>query len=103
MGTRGVRGRGAFYYLRRPMVAPDGPRPHEPVPPPLLSSPGGTVMRAAPLLVLALVAPVGCNREAAPATGANPAGGPTVVKVVRPAKKPVRWAIEQPASVQPLE
>ncbi|QJW99307.1 efflux RND transporter periplasmic adaptor subunit [Frigoriglobus tundricola] len=60
-------------------------------------------MRTAPLLVLALVAPAGCHRGAAPATGANPAGGPTVVKVTRPAQKPVRWAIEQPASVQPLE
>lgn len=61
-------------------------------------------MRASPLLLLALVAPFGCNRSAPPAAGgANPAGTPTVVKVVRPAQKPVRWAIEQPASVMPLE
>ena len=61
-------------------------------------------MRLSPLLLVALFAPLGCNRGAPPAnSGANPANGPIVVKVVRPAQKPVRWAIEQPASVMPLE
>ena len=63
-------------------------------------------MRTAPLVVLALAAPLGfgCNRSAPPAHGgANPAGGPAVVKVAKPAQKPVKWAIEQPASVHPLE
>ncbi len=61
-------------------------------------------MRLSPLLLVAVFAPLGCNRGAQTANGgANPAGGPTVVKVVRPAQKPVRWAIEQPASVLPLE
>ncbi len=58
-------------------------------------------MRACALLLLALVA-FGCNRNA-PQGGANPASGPPVVKVTRPAQQPVRWVIEQPASVQPLE
>lgn len=60
-------------------------------------------MRASVPVLLALVAAVGCNKSDPPKTGANPAGGPLVVKVSRPARKPVKWAIEQPASVQPLE
>ncbi len=60
-------------------------------------------MRAVPLTLAVLVAVVGCNKSGTPAPGANPAGGPPVVKVTRPAQKPVKWAIEQPASVLPLE
>ncbi len=59
-----------------------------------------------PLALLAVVVmiPVGCNRSAAPASGgANPTSGPAVVKIARPAKKAVRWTIEQPATVLPLE
>jgi RND family efflux transporter MFP subunit len=59
-------------------------------------------MRAFLLLTLVLIA-LGCNRSAPPAQGGKAAPGPAVVKVARPAQKPVRWAIEQPASVQPLE
>ena len=60
-----------------------------------LSFPWRTLMRLSPLLLVALFAPLGCNRSVQPASGgANPAGGPTVVKVARPAQKPVRWAIE---------
>src|SRR5438045_7985598 len=58
-------------------------------------------MRTLPLLLA--VAVVGCNKSGQPDHGANPAAGPPVVKVTRPAQKPVKWAIEQPASVQPLE
>ena len=61
-------------------------------------------MRAPPLLLLVAFVPLGCNRSAPPAAGgATPAGAPPVVKVTRPAQKPVKWAIEQPASVLPLE
>jgi RND family efflux transporter MFP subunit len=55
-------------------------------------------------LAVALVATLGCGKNNHPGGGgANPAAGPTVVKVSRPARKPVKWAIEQPASVQPLQ
>lgn len=62
-------------------------------------------MRAPSLLIVALLVPVGfgCNRGGQPAGGANPANAPPVVKVARATQKPVKWAIEQPASVQPLE
>jgi RND family efflux transporter MFP subunit len=62
-------------------------------------------MSTSRLLLLVLAAPVGfgCNRSAPPAPSANPASGPPVVKVAKPAQKPVKWVIEQPASVQPLE
>jgi multidrug resistance efflux pump len=61
-------------------------------------------MRANFPFVLVLVVAVGCNRAAAPGPGsANPASGPPVVKVAQPAQKPVKWVIDQPASVQPLE
>src|SRR5262245_48535789 len=56
------------------------------------------------LLTVAALAPLGCNRAPAPASGgANQPSGPPVVKVTRPAQKPVRWTIEQPATVLPLE
>lgn len=56
------------------------------------------------LLLLAVLAPLGCNRSNPTAPGgANPAAGPPLVKVAKPATKPVKWAIEQPATVQPLE
>ena len=55
-------------------------------------------MRAS-LILAALGAMVGCNRSDQPKAGANPTSGPPVVKVSRPAQKPVKWAIEQPASV----
>jgi HlyD family secretion protein len=60
-------------------------------------------MRASPLVLAALVAVMGCNKSDQPKSGANPTSGPPVVKVSRPAQKPVKWAIEQPASVQPFE
>ena len=60
-------------------------------------------MRTSTLILAALVAVAGCNKSDQPKTGANPTTGPAVVKVSRPAQKPVKWAIEQPASVQPLE
>src|SRR5882762_4439230 len=54
-----------------------------------LSFPWRSLMRASPLLFVAVFVPLGCNRGAAPAPGgANPAGTPTVVKVARPAQKP---------------
>jgi HlyD family secretion protein len=61
-------------------------------------------MRATAILLLATIAPLGCNRTAPPAAGGahTPAATP-VVKVVRPAQKPVKWAIEQPATIQALE
>ncbi len=60
-------------------------------------------MRA--LLLLATVfALIGCNRSAPPAAGGPGApAGPPLVKVTKSAQKPVKWAIEQPASVLPLE
>lgn len=58
-------------------------------------------MTRAALLLLAL-APVGCNRSAPPAAGGG-AAGPPLVKVAKPATRAVKWAIEQPATVLPLE
>ncbi|HEY1188837.1 MAG TPA: efflux RND transporter periplasmic adaptor subunit [Gemmata sp.] len=60
-------------------------------------------MRAS-IPLLAVLTALGCNRPAPPAPGsANPTGGPPLVKVAKPATKPVKWAIVQPATVQPLE
>lgn len=60
-------------------------------------------MRAC-LLLLIVSLPLGCNRSAPSARGdANQPSGAPLVKVARPATKPVKWAIEQPATVQPLE
>ncbi|MBY0458733.1 MAG: efflux RND transporter periplasmic adaptor subunit [Gemmataceae bacterium] len=62
-------------------------------------------MRTALLVVLAVL-PFGCNKSAPPAPNPGPANqpaAPSLVKVARPATKPVKWAIEQPATVQPLE
>jgi RND family efflux transporter MFP subunit len=59
-------------------------------------------MRAFLLLMLVCIV-LGCNRSAPPAQGGKAAAGPAVVKVARPAQKPLRWVVEQPASVQPLE
>src|SRR5687768_1169622 len=55
------------------------------------------------LVAVALVALIGCTKSDQPKSGANPTNAPPVVKVSRPAQKPVKWAIEQPASVHPLE
>ncbi|MBN9122937.1 MAG: hypothetical protein J0I06_28005, partial [Planctomycetes bacterium] len=61
-------------------------------------------MRVSSLVLVALAAAPGCNRSAQPKAGAGPVGGgAVVVKVSRPAQKPVQWTIEQPASVHPLE
>ncbi|MDY3551193.1 efflux RND transporter periplasmic adaptor subunit [Gemmata sp. JC717] len=60
-------------------------------------------MRAC-LLLLTASLPLGCHRSAPSAPwGSNQPAGPPLVKVVRPATRPVKWAIEQPATVQPLE
>jgi HlyD family secretion protein len=55
-------------------------------------------------LVLAVLLPLGCGKSSTSDKG-NPNGAPSAptVKVSKPAQKPVRWAIEVPASVQPLQ
>lgn len=55
-------------------------------------------------LVLAVLLPLGCGKSV-PSDKGTPNGAPAAptVKVSKPARKPVRWAIEVPASVQPLE
>ncbi len=56
------------------------------------------------LLLVGVFTLLGCNRST-PSTpgGANAPAGLPLVKVVKPTQKPVKWAIEQPASVMPLE
>jgi HlyD family secretion protein len=60
-------------------------------------------MRA--LLVVALLLPLGCGKSSTAEKGGAANGAPAApsVKVAKPAQKPVRWAIEVPASVQPLQ
>lgn len=60
-------------------------------------------MRATLLLLTTFVMAAGCKKPESHGGGANPTAGPVVVKVSRPATKPVKWAIEQPASVHPLQ
>ncbi len=56
------------------------------------------------LLLVAVFALLGCNRSPTPAPGGAAApAGPPLVKVAKPARKLVKWSIEQPASVMPLE
>src|SRR4051794_37888909 len=48
--------------------------------------------------------PLGCTRAAhAPAAGAAPTAGAVAVKVTSPKSQPMRWTIEQPATLQPFE
>ena len=60
-------------------------------------------MRATLLSLTTLVLAIGCKKPESHGGGANPSAGPVVVKVSRPATRPVKWAIEQPASVYPLQ
>lgn len=62
-------------------------------------------MRADRVLVLGLAAVLsttGCNNPSPPPTASAPAGGPAVT-VVKPEKRPVTRAVEQPGSVQAFE
>lgn len=56
-------------------------------------------------LVLVVLLPLGCGKSSSADKGGAPNGAPgaPVVKVTKPANKPVRWAIEVPATVQPLQ